>query len=145
MKLITMVLSVFMLCVTPFVSAGTQHASVVPVSAEPITVSEPAKLIAVRGVADEVGAGVRNFADTGVYVMQIASYLLGAGFVVNGVVAMFREDGKPMMSLLVGAGLMAVPSLLSYLKHSAGVEGVANEFNEFIDNSDDGNSRAKPE
>ena len=113
MKLITMVLSVFMLCVTPFVSAGTQHASVVPVSAEPITVSEPAEVTAVGGVEDKIRADVKNFADkiiSVISVMQIASYVVGAGFVVNGVVAMFREDVRPMPSLLVGAGLMALPT-----------------------------------
>ena len=110
MKLIAMVLSVFMLCVTPFVSAGTQHASVVPVSAVPIKVSGGA-------MGDELFNKAKN----------AAIMLVGAGFVIHGVVAMGREDGKPMMSLLVGVGLMAVPSLLSYFKHvtsdtSAGID-----------------------
>jgi hypothetical protein len=124
MKLITMVLSVFMLCVTPFVSAGTQHASVVPVSAEPITVSDQAKMIA-EGPTDftpsveyfKAGArdSVEEFFDFAVFfIIKAPFYLVGSGFVIHGVVAMFREDGKPMMSLLVGAGLMTVPYLLTH-------------------------------
>jgi intracellular multiplication protein IcmD len=93
-------------------------------------------------INENVKKGVKGFANTAIFVMQVVAYVAGTGFVFT---SFFKFDqhkknptqiplSQPLTLLAIGAGLLVLPQILNGLKASLGVTGDQSESTVGISN-----------